>query len=447
MAEQTRKVLVDAICASAQPWAETADDLELFMERVGSARLVLLGEATHGTHEFYRTRALLTQRLVAERGFRAVVVEGDWPDAARVNAYILGLGDDPDASEALGHFRRFPLWMWRNDDVVELVEWLHDHNMTLKARESRAGFYGMDLYSLHRSMDAVVRYLEETDPESAAVARLRYACFERFPQDATAYGRFAARSESCREQVIQQLVAFQRRALTLARRRADVDADAHFEAEQNARIAVAAEEYYRTLWEGGASGWNLRDAHMVETLVHLERHLASRADGPVKMVVWAHNSHLGDARATELADAGEHNVGQLVRQRWGTECLLVGFTTHHGTVTATSEWDGDAERKRVRPALRDSYEALFHHTGMRSFLMDLRDLGEAAAGLSEPRLERAIGVIYRPESERRSHYFRATLPRQFDCVFQFDETHALSPLERTSQWEAGETPETFPSGF
>jgi erythromycin esterase-like protein len=450
MAPHNPRVLVEAVRQTARPWTGGEEDLEHLLERIGEARFVLLGEATHGTHEFYATRALITQRLVAEKGFRAVVLEADWPDVARVNRYVRGLGEDPDARAALGSFGRFPLWMWRNDDVERLVSWLHDHNMGRHSREERVGLYGMDLYSLHGSMEAVLRYLEGTDPRAAARARERYACFERFPREPSEYGRRAAFDASCQEQVLRQLLEFQQRGLTTSLRAAEgasVDHDARFEAEQNARIAVKAEEYYRTMWEGGVSGWNLRDSHMVDTLVQLERHLASFSDAPVKVVVWAHNSHLGDARATDFADAGEHNVGQLVRERWGGEAVLVGFTTHHGTVTAATDWDADAERKRVRPALPHSYEQLFHATGMASFLLDLQGLGEAAAGLSEPRLERAIGVVYRPDTERRSHYFRARLPSQFDLVFHFDETHALAPFERTPAWEHGEPPETFPSGL
>jgi erythromycin esterase-like protein len=448
MVHQPDGVLVDAVKSAAHPWGERPEDLDAFVERVGDARFVLLGEATHGTHEFYRTRALLTQRLIEEKGFRGVVIEGDWPDAARVHRYIQALGEDRDASEALDGFRRFPTWMWRNDDVVELVEWLRNHNLSQAAPERRVGFWGMDLYSLHGSMQAVIEYLVRTDPRAAAVARERYACFERFPTDASDYGRAAAYgiSRSCEEDVIRQLMDFQRRGAELARQQGGSSRDAHFEAEQNARIAVHAEQYYRTMWEGDVSSWNLRDSHMVETLEHLERHLGSDGE-PVKLVVWAHNSHLGDARATDFADRGEHNVGQLVRERWGREALLVGFTTHHGAVTAATDWDGVAERKRVRAGLRGSYEELFHRTGLERFLLDLTQLGEAAGALAEPRLERAIGVIYRPETERRSHYFHASLPRQFDLVFHFDETRALSPLERTSSWELGEAPETYPSGF
>jgi erythromycin esterase-like protein len=449
MAQETHGVLAEAVRTSGRPWSGNADDLEAFLEHVGDARLVLLGEASHGTHEFYWTRALLTQRLIAEKGFQAVVIEGDWPDAARVNRLIRGLGDDRDANEALEGFKRFPQWMWRNDDVLAMVEWLHDHNMAVKDRTKRAGFYGMDLYSLHASMEAVIRFLEETDPPAARFAKERYACFERFPLDASEYGRAAAYhlDESCEKEVLSMLKALHARNAALAAQRANVDVDAQFEAELNARVVVDAEQYYRIMWKGDVESWNLRDSHMVDTLAALERHLGRYTHEQARLVVWAHNSHLGDARATEFAERGELNVGQLVRERWGRESLLVGFSTDHGTVTAADNWDAPAERKRVRPSLDGSYEELFHDAGLSSMMLDLRNLGEAAAGLREPRLERAIGVVYRPQTERASHYFRANLPSQFDLHFHLDETYAVSPLERTARWEAGEAAETFPFGF
>jgi erythromycin esterase-like protein len=335
--------------------------------------------------------------------------------------------------------------MWRNTDVMEFVEWLRAHNDALSQGVRKTGFYGLDLYSLHASMKAVIQYLERVDPEAAKRARARYACFDHFGPDPQVYGFIAAtdRSKSCRDEVVSQLVELRRRATEYARRDSRIAEDELFCAEQNARLVKNAEEYYRSMFFEEVSSWNLRDSHMVETLDALMAHLG-RQDGPAKIVVWAHNSHLGDARATEMGQRSELNIGQLVREKYGRDAVLVGFTTHHGTVTAASDWGGAAERKRVRPALPGSCEALFHSALAARFLLTWRADGAVGDALRDPRLERAIGVIYRPETERMSHYFQARLPQQFDAVLHFDETRAVEPLEYTSEWEAGEVPETFP---
>jgi erythromycin esterase-like protein len=407
----------------------------------------LLGEASHGTHEFYRERAEITKRLIEEKGFSAVAVEADWPDAYRVNCYVRGVSDDFDAAEALADFRRFPTWMWRNTEVVEFVEWLRAHNDALPQGVAKVGFYGLDLYSLRASMKAVLRFLEKVDPEAAKRARERYACFDQFGENTQVYG-FATGTgitKSCEEEVVAQLVELQRRMAEYARRDGRIAEDEVFYAEQNARLVKNAEAYYRSMFLEAASSWNLRDRHMVETLDALLAHL-ERQRGRAKIAVWAHNSHLGDARATEVSQRGELNVGQLVREKYERDAVLIGFTTHHGTVTAASDWDGPAERKRVRPALPGSYEALFHAARAGRFLLTWRAGDRATEGLREHRLERAIGVIYRPETERMSHYFWARLPDQFDAVLHFNETRAVEPLEYTAEWEAGEPPETFPFG-
>jgi erythromycin esterase-like protein/predicted phosphoribosyltransferase len=439
--------LVEAVRQSAKPLAGTATDYDPLMARIGDAPFALLGEASHGTHEFYRERAEITKRLIQEKGFTAVAVEADWPDAWRVNRYVRGAGDDVDAMEALVDFRRFPTWMWRNTEVVEFVEWLRAHNEALSAGAPRAGFYGLDLYSLRASMKAVLGFLEKVDPEAAKRARDRYACFDHFGEELQVYGFIAGTdaAKSCEEEVISQLVELQRRAMEYAQRDGRVMEDEVFDAEQNARLVKNAEAYYRSMFLEEVSSWNLRDRHMVETLEALKAHLERRGGG-AKIVVWAHNSHLGDARATDRSQRGELNVGQLVREKYGRDAVLVGFTTHHGTVTAASEWGAPAERKRVRPALAGSYEALLHAALPARFLLTWREDGRATEGLREPHLERAIGVIYRPETERMSHYFRARLPDQFDAVLHFDETRAVRPLEVTAEWEAGEPPETFPFG-
>ena len=436
--------LIAALRAAAYPLAGSDRDYDPLMDRIGEARFALLGEASHGTHEFYRERAEITKRLIVEKNFTAVAVEADWPDAYRVNRYVRGLSDDIDAVEALSGFRRFPTWMWRNTVVVEFVAWLRAHNDALPPDAPKVGFYGLDLYSLHASMKAVLRYLEKVDSEAAKQARERYSCFDHFGEDTQVYG-FMTRlnlSQSCEQEVIAQLVDLQRRAAEQTRRQGRVD-DELFYAEQNARLVKNAERYYRSMFLEEVSSWNLRDRHMAETLDALVVHLGSNGP-PAKLAVWEHNSHLGDARATETGRRGELNVGQLTREKYGANAVLIGFTTHHGTVTAASDWGGPAERKRVRPALPGSYEALFHATQRARFLLSWDEDDTVAERLRVPRLERAIGVIYRPETERQSHYFQARLPDQFDVVLHFEETEAVKPLEATSDWEVGEAPETFP---
>jgi erythromycin esterase-like protein/predicted phosphoribosyltransferase len=430
--------------AAVRPFSGTSSDYDHVLERAAAARLVLIGEASHGTHEFYRERAEITKRLIAEAGYTAVTVEADWPDAYRVNRYVRAISDDSSPDDALGDFRRFPTWMWRNTEVADFVGWLRKWNDALPADEPKVGFYGLDLYSLHASMEAVVAYLEEVDPEAAKRARARYACFDHFGRDPNVYAYEAGigGAEPCEQQAVEQLVELHRLAGEFARRNGTIDEDRHFFAVQNARLVVNAEQYYRAVFRGGAESWNLRDRHMAETLEALIAHLEETYDqslGPARVVVWAHNSHLGDARGTELGQAGELNVGQLVRERYGDEPLLVGFTTYDGTVTAASDWGGEAERKHVRPAIEGSWEDLFHRQGVPQFLIDTEPLRER-------RLERAIGVVYRPQTERFSHYFHARIADQFDTVVHLDRTHAVEPLERRSEWEAGELPETYPWG-
>ncbi len=446
-----KKMSVDdlsrAVREEAKPLVGAKNDYDELMEFIGDKRFVLLGEASHGTHEFYRERARITERLIEEKGFAAVAVEADWPDAYRVNQFVRGVGADRDAAGALGGFKRFPAWMWRNRDVVEFIERLRARNENLPAA-SRAGFYGIDLYSLHTSIESVLAYLDRVDPEAAKRARSRYSCFEHHGEDPQAYGYAASfdLNQSCEDEAISQLVELQRRAAEYANRDGRLAAEDYFYAEQNARLVKNAEEYYRSMFRGRVSSWNLRDTHMAETIDALAAHLEAQGR-EAKIVVWAHNSHLGDARHTRMGDDGELNVGQLVRERHDGDAVLVGFSTYTGTVTAASNWGEAAERKRVRPALADSYEAVFHHAGLPNFMLLLGEKSAAAEALREARLERAIGVIYRPETERMSHYFNAQLPEQFDAVLHFDETQAVEPLERNSHWEAGEAPETYPSGL
>jgi erythromycin esterase-like protein len=443
MAPKHEDHLIHAIRQSAHPLKGEPADFARLLQLIGDSRFVLIGEASHGTHEFYRLRAQITKHLIAEKGFTAVAVEADWPDAYRVNQFVRFESDDEEAVDALAGFRRFPGWMWRNADVLDFVGWLRNYNE--HRHSGRAGFYGLDLYSLRASMQAVLEFLDQVDPEAARRARYRYSCFDNFGEDTQAYGYAASfgLSKSCENEVVGQWMEMRRRAADLASRDGRVARDAFFFAEQNARLVKNAEEYYRSMFHERISSWNLRDTHMAETLDALTHHLGTHA----KIVVWAHNSHLGDARATEMGQHGELNLGQLVRQRHGKEATLVGFTTYTGTVTAASGWDAPAERKHVRPALAGSYEELFHETGIGNFLLPLGPKEKATSLLREPRLERAIGVIYLPRSERASHYFHSQLPEQFDAILHFDETRAVEPLERTAAWETGEVPETYPSSL
>jgi erythromycin esterase-like protein/predicted phosphoribosyltransferase len=441
-----RRSPVDVIRRRAIRLGGDPAQYDSLIHAIGDARIVLLGEATHGTHEFYRERAFITRRLITEKRFDAVAVEADWPDAYRVNRYVRGVGADHDAVESLGDFGRFPTWMWRNAEVLDFIGWLRTHNEG-RPTGDRAGFYGLDLYSLRASMEAVLRYLDIVDPAAAGRARHRYACFDQFGDRLNDYAYTAGRGlESCESQVVTQLLELQRARAEYASRNGGVAADEFFFAEQNARLVRSAEEYYRTMFRGRVESWNIRDRHMASTLKELTKFL-SRPDRPARIVVWAHNSHLGDARATEMGQAGELSVGQLVRSAYGTDSFLVGFTTDHGTVTAAPDWDEPAQRRHVRSALPGSYERLFHETGVPRLMLPLRFDAELAAVLSPPRLQRAIGVVYRPETERQSHYFHARLADQFDFLLHVDETRAVEPLERSALWEEGEPAETYPTGF
>ena len=427
----------------AQPLSGHADDYDPLLQLIGNARVVLVGEATHGTEEFYSERATITKRLIAEKDFSIVAIEADWPDSARVHHYARGANGDANAEQALSGFRRFPTWMWRNTVVLEFVDWLRDFNKNIGPKRASAGFYGMDLYSLHASIQAVLAYLEKVDRDAARRARLRYSCFDHFSRNPLEYGyaTTVGAMESCENAVVAELVELQQKASEFLAPDGAVAGEELFFAEQNARLIKNAEQYYRAMFRGRASSWNLRDRHMVETVENLLAHL--NGSRQPKAIIWAHNSHLGDARATEMSHYSEVNVGQLIRERFGNDAMLIGFTTHHGTVTAASDWGAPAERKNVRPALEGSYEELFHEIGLPRFWIDLRGAGQIGI-LQQRRIERAIGVIYRPETERLSHYFHARLPEQFDAVIHIDETRAVEPLERTGIWEEGELPETYP---
>ncbi|MGZ5871043.1 MAG: protein-L-isoaspartate(D-aspartate) O-methyltransferase [Bradyrhizobium sp.] len=425
--------LADA--AESFPSIEKAN-LNPLLERIGSARIVLLGEATHGTSEFYRMRERITRALIVEKGFRFVAVEADWPDAARVDHYVRHFRYPPSEWTA---FARFPTWMWRNTEVRDFVSWLRKHNGTVEKNE-RVAFHGLDLYSLYDSIRSVLNYLDEVDPVSARVARERYGCLTPWQRDPATYGHAALTGSypTCESDVVRALTDLQ------AKRRAyaEHDGERFLDAEQNARLVANAERYYRIMYYGSRASWNLRDNHMFDTLKNL---LAFH--GPdSKAVVWAHNSHVGNAGATEMAARGEHNIGQLCRKEFGDRAYLVGFGTHSGTVAAASEWDGPMEIKDVRPSHAHSYEQLCHATGHARFMLGMRGRGDdlcGPSGLGKERLERAIGVIYRPETEMASHYFRANLPQQFDEYVWFDNTSAVTPLDTA---EVKGLPDTYPFG-
>lgn len=411
-------------------------NLDSLLERIGDSRVVLLGEATHGTSEFYRMRARITRELVLRRGFRMVAVEADWPDAKVVDRYVRHL---PATKRSWRAFDRFPTWMWRNQETLELTAWLREYNRDVRDPTERVSFHGLDLYSLYTSASEVIRYLTRVDPETAQVARERYACLSPWEQDAATYGRAALTGKY--RQCERDAVAMLKDLLEQRIEYSEKDGDDFVDALQNARVVADAERYYRIMYYGSVAAWNLRDQHMFDTLESL---LAFR--GPqTKVVVWEHNSHVGDARATEMGARGEHNVGSLCRGRYGDGLYVVGFGTDHGTVAAASAWDGPMEVKRIRPASADSYEGLFHLSDVSAGLLHLRHPARDAVReeLLTPRLERAIGVVYRPDTELASHYFQAILPKQFDEYIWFDKTSAIEPLG--SEAAVG-LPDTYPFG-
>ncbi|SEL68935.1 erythromycin esterase family protein [Halomonas daqiaonensis] len=445
------KRTVKAIEEAAQPLKATAGDYDTIIEAARGKAFVMIGEASHGTREFYRIRAEITRRLIEEAGFAAVAVEADWPDAFAVNRYVWNLSPEETAEDALTAFQRFPLWMWANTEVRDFIRWLADYN-----RESRGspqgsrpvGFYGIDLYSLANSAHAVIDYLQRHDPPAARRARQRYACLDNFLEQPHRYGQSVefGLTPSCEQAIIEQLLDLQHEILPRLSAPDTLSEEQQFFVEQNAKVVLNAEEYYRLMFSGRVSSWNLRDGHMFETLEALQSHLRRRSGKPAGIVVWAHNSHIGNAAATDMGRRGEFNIGQLSREKYPEGSLLVGFSTATGEVTAASDWDEPGKRKRVRPPLDGSYEKLFQTIEHERFLLDLRQRNLATELLDTSRLHRAIGVIYRPETERQSHYFYSRLPRQYDLMLHLDETHALEPLAQAPATK-NEPPETYPSGL
>ena len=442
MIEADVESLPRLIAKAAEPLPDIDDrTFGEFFDRFGDARVVLLGEASHGTSEFYRARAAISRQLIERHGFNIVAVEGDWPDAATLDRYVR---HRPPREGELRAFERFPTWMWRNVEVDTFIRWLRAHNES-RGYERMAGFYGLDLYNMSASMRAVVDFLEDEDPELARLATRRYGCLDPWAENPAAYGRRSLIEgyARCEVGVIQMLK-------DLLQRQVDCfaeECDEWLDAAANARLVKDAEAYYRVMYYGSAESWNLRDTHMFDTL-----NMILDAKGPSsKAIVWAHNSHIGNAAFTDMGrERDEINIGQLVKEKFGRDARLIGFGTHSGTVAAADDWDEPMKIKRVRPSLPDSHERMSHESGIERFLLDLRDMdGEIRDALMEPRLERFIGVIYRPETERWSHYSEAILPKQFDAWVWFDETSAVTPLpgeQRPGEVVTGEE-ETYPFGL
>lgn len=431
--------LEELIYDSSEHFASIEDvDLEKLLRRVGNARLVLLGEASHGSAEFYEMRARISRELIEKKGFNIVAVEADWPDASHINQFIQNRSPDPLLVDA--PFSRFPTWMWANQSVLEFSRWLKSHNQAVGDIERTVGFYGLDLYSLNSSIEAVLNYLQEVDPETAELARVRYGCLTPWTHDPAIYGQLMLNKQykKCEKEVLATLRDLLKQRLTYMAS----DGQRFFDAEQNARLVANAERYYRTLYYAEQNSWNQRDQHMFDTLQSILRFRGVKS----KAIIWEHNSHIGDARATQMSARGEFNLGQLVREKYKRKSYLIGFGTDHGTVAAASEWGGPMEIKQVQPGHMDSYERIFHQVPTDNFLLPLiKPLQQnVRRRLLSERLERAIGVIYRPESELQSHYFYASLPRQFDEYIWFDETRAVEPLNR--QANKGVL-ETFPFGI
>jgi len=432
--------LAEHIQQACEPFTAINEvNLDQLMDRIGDSKLVLLGEASHGTADFYDMRARITQELITKKGFNVIAVEADWPDAAHINHFIHGTEPDPLLESK--PFSRFPTWMWANQSVEKFIQWLKKHNQTINQPENKVGFYGLDLYSLFSSIEVVLNYLEKVDPKTAQVARQRYGCLMPWSKDPALYGQVVITKQyrECEADVLAALQELLKKRLQYSLQ----DSEQFFDAEQNARLIANAERYYRTMYYAEANSWNQRDQHMFETL---EAILNYRGE-TTRAVIWEHNSHIGDARATDMSARGELNIGQLARQKYGDAAYLIGFGTDHGTVAAASEWGGPMEIKQVTPAHSDSYERVCHEVTHDKFLLPLKPQTMETVTrnkLLSERLERAIGVIYRPETELQSHYFYASLPRQFDEYIWFDETRAVTPITKETL-EA--VPDTFPFGL
>lgn len=446
----TSKAL-STLALHAHPLKGRKRDLNHLVKYIGDASIVLLGEASHGTHEFYELRTAITMRLIKEKGFSLIALEGDWPDTISINHYLQNASSLAQnyAMEALEKFKRFPAWMWRNKEIVSSILLLRAYNMKQRDPSTCVKTYGLDLYSLHRSIHQIIEELQKIDSAAAQAAKERYACFDIFKDDPHEYGYFASRypTTSCEQKAALQLETFQKQELSQFSFDGIDQQKEKFYLEQNARVIKNAEAYYRSLFhEQQYRSWNIRDTHMFQTVEALIELHTQHGKSP-KVIIWAHNSHIGDARATQMSAHHEYNLGQLIKERYGSKAKLVGFTTYTGSVSAASTWGGAVERKYVRPALPGSYEALFHATKIPRFFLVTHEDAALTELLNQKLLERAIGVIYSPETERTSHYFYAQLADQFDVVIHIDTTTAVVPLEKTALWDQGEFPETFPFGL
>lgn len=435
----TRETVPEMIKREAEPFLDiNSADIQPLLERIGDSRVVLLGEASHGTSEFYRMRSRITRALIEEKGFNIVAVEADWPDAAHIDRFIRNTDIKLPTDVP---FTKFPSWMWRNEEAQDLIKELRLFNDNMENHEDKVGFFGLDLYSLYSSIDAVINYLDDINPDLAEIARQRYGCLTPYENNPATYGAAATsgRYRECEKDVVDMLEELLENRVELTAH----DGDKFRDAIQNARLVANSEKYYRSMYMGSNQSWNQRDSHMFETL----QALLESGGSDAKAIVWAHNSHIGNARATEMSGRGEYNIGQLAKEEYGDGAFNIGFGTDHGTVAAASNWGGRLRFKDVRPSLDNSYERLMHQSGVKRFLLPLRDKSKAVfEKLKKPHLERAIGVIYRPETELQSHYFQASLPNQFDEYIWFDETTAINPMKISTVEGGDDVPETYPFG-
>lgn len=434
--EDSVAVLEDAIRDHVTD-LRNSDSLDPLIERIGNARFVLLGEASHGTSEYYSWRARISKRLITEKGFRFIAVEGDWPDCYEVNRYVKGqMNPGMDAREVLHRFDRWPTWMWANWEVVALVEWMRRFNEG-KSDAEKAGFYGLDVYSLWESLDAIYRYIRENHPDRAGEAIEAMACFEPFNREGQEYAWYTRMvAEDCEDEVVALLTSLRR-----SRAEAWESPESHFDAEQNALVAVNAERYYRAMVRSDSGSWNVRDVHMADTLDRLmARH------GPnSKAIVWEHNTHIGDARATDMREAGMVNVGQLARERHASEgVVLVGFASYEGSVVAGSKWGAPMNVMPVPRAMAGSWEWILHRAIDGDGLLLLDSL-RGSAEFASMRGHRAIGVVYHPEREVMGNYVPTELAQRYDALLFLNRTHALHPLHLDVR-TAHEPPETYPWG-
>jgi erythromycin esterase-like protein len=430
------QTLIKVIHHSAIPIVDSLSTYDELLDKIGDARFVLIGEASHGTREFYQARIDITKELIEKKGFMAVMIEGDWPEAYRVHRYLKGHGGVLQSTQALDGFNRFPTWMWKNTTLPPFLQWLRTYNDSIPAATNKIGFYGLDLYSLNASMQAVIAYLSKVDPLAAEHAKHQYACFDHLNLDPQIYGYLtsAGIKKSCMDEAIAELCKLQQHAFDYIKQDGIAAEDEYFFAVQNARVVKNAEQYYRSMYRGQASSWNVRDTHMAETVTTLVEHLEQQCNKPAKIIIWAHNSHVGDARATEMSDRGEINIGQLMREQY-TDTYSIGFSTYEGFVTAATDWDNPALCRKIVPGFSESYEEVFHHVPYEGFILNLVNDETLDHYLKIPRLQRAIGVIYRPETERFSHYYFTHLPDQFDSIIHLDKTNAVRPLMINKEWQ------------